>query len=154
MAKYKEYLFFAFIGLEFILNNFLQYEDIVGFANFQKEKINDYETVLVEIGEKYYVDEKSQLPPELRLCGLIVFNAFTFLGLKWIGSSMSSGFGGGSSIFSSILGSIMGGNKQKSTQMPQTNMYNEEMSRRAPEQKPRMRTPDIDLDELTMKKMS
>ena len=68
---------------------------------------------------------------------------------------MSSCFGGGvSSILGSILGSIMGGNKQKTTQMPQNNMYNEDMSRRPPEQKPRMRTPDIDLDELTMKKMS
>ena len=157
VAKYKEYLFFAFIGLEFLLNNFLQYEDIIGFANFQKEKINDYETVLMEIGEKYYVDEKGHLPPELRLCGLILFNAFTFVGLKWIGSSMSSGFGsgGGSSILGSLLGSLMGGNRQKPVPQQNENQFarsGNQMYEDKP--KPRMRTPDIDLDELTIKKTS
>ena len=156
VINYKQYLVMAFIGLEFVLKNFLQYEDIIGFANFQKEKMHEYESLLIEIGEKYYVDEKSQFPVEMRLAGMIFFNMATFVGLNWVKSSFSSG-GSSGGLMSSLLGGLLGGGQQRSQQQQMYTNENGNNFRSQENQgvnKPRMRAPDIDIEDFTNKKFN
>ncbi len=41
--------------------------------------MNTYDRLLIELGEKSYVDEESQWPVELRLVGLIFMNTAAFI---------------------------------------------------------------------------
>lgn len=123
VENYKKYLMIGFFGLEYILSTILKFEEIKGFTQQQILNMNQYERILVEIGEKSYVPEDRQIMPELRLLGIIFMNAATFVGTKMLFK------GTGNSILNAVL--------NPSVPSPPTS---------TPPPKKKMRGPDIDFD--------
>lgn len=124
VENYKKYLMIGFFGLEYILSTILKFEEIKGFTQQQILNMNQYERILVEIGEKSYVPEDRQIMPELRLLGIIFMNAATFVGTKMLFK------GTGSSILNAVLNPSVPSAPTSSTPPP----------------KKKMRGPDIDFD--------
>ena len=83
VETYKKYLIGGFTLTQFLFSKFLKM-DMSGFAEQQILSMNQYEQVLVEIGEKTYFKAPSQMAPEFKLVMLIGFNAVIFLISKMI----------------------------------------------------------------------
>ncbi len=79
--SYKTYLVIGFFAVEFILGKTLGL-DMNGFAQQQVSCLKSYDRLLIELGEKSYIDEASQIPVEFRLLGMIFINAAMFVGGK------------------------------------------------------------------------
>jgi hypothetical protein len=122
--NYKTYLIGGFMVVEYIMGNFLGF-DMQGFTQQQIVSISTYERLLIELGEKSYVDEESQWPVEVRLLGMIVMNAAFFVVSKLITKKTGS----------NILNMINSMNINASTPG-------------VPKRKRQMRGPDIDIDNL------
>jgi hypothetical protein len=83
VETYKKYLIGGFSLTQFLFTKFLKI-DMTGFAEQQILSMNQYEQILVEIGEKSYFKAPSQMAPEFKLVLLIGFNAVIFLISKMI----------------------------------------------------------------------
>jgi len=83
VETYKKYLIGGFTLTQFLFSKFLKI-DMTGFAEQQILSMNQYEQVLVEIGEKSYFKPPSKMAPEFKLLMLIGFNAVIFLISKMI----------------------------------------------------------------------
>lgn len=81
--QYKKYLIGLFMGCEFLLGNFMNF-DMEGFTQQQIISMGSYEKLLIELGEKSYVPEGSRWPVELRLLFLVIINAGLFIVSKMI----------------------------------------------------------------------
>jgi len=140
--EWKMYLVMAFKGLEFFLVNFMEFEDIEGFAQEQATKLHRYESILAEIGEKNYIAEHKKWPPELRLIGLFLTQAVSFVAIRYMGKMISRG-----------------GRKQKQEPYQPKNYSPYDPSTQPtfnnpPQgQKKAFRGPDIDLDEFEKKNL-
>jgi hypothetical protein len=91
--NYKKYLIGGFMGVEFILGNWFKF-DMNGFAKEQIIAMNSYERLLIELGEKSYLTQQTNLPVEFRLILLIIFNAAVFIVTKMIFKSTGTNFMG------------------------------------------------------------
>ncbi len=78
-VKYKTWLLWGYFGLEFILLNYANFDDIRGFYQQQYNSMNQYEDLLYELGEKTYVPDEKKWPVEIRLLLLIGSNAGMFI---------------------------------------------------------------------------
>ena len=76
--NYKRYLVFGFMAVELVLGKFLKF-DMEGFTKEQVVNMGSYEKLLIELGEKSYMPEGSNLPVEVRLLGVIILNAGMFV---------------------------------------------------------------------------
>lgn len=124
--NYKTYLIGGFMLVEYLLGNWFKF-DMQGFTQQQIMSMSTYERLLIELGEKSYVDEESQWPVEVRLLGLIIMNAAFFIVSKMIMKKTGS----------NIMNMINSMNMNVKSQTPQAS---------APKRK--MRAPNIDLDNL------
>jgi len=98
IENYKRVLMVGFGVIEFLIQRVLKFEEISGFTAQQMLSMNDYERILLEIGEKHKVEPGEGLGPELKLIGLVFFNAAVFVGMKMLMK------GGGNPILDSIGG--------------------------------------------------
>jgi len=83
VETYKNYLILSFKGLELLLVNYMNFEDIKGFADQQLLVINKYESILMEIGERNYIAENKKWPAEVRLLGVFLMQTAMFLGTRY-----------------------------------------------------------------------
>jgi len=120
---YKSLLVGGFMLLEFVLGFWLKF-DMSGFTQQQVLNMNQYERLLIELGEKSYVPGGSQWPVELRLLGLIVMNAIIFIISKMILKKTGSNLVG----LMNSVNTVMGASNQKP--------------------KRRMRGPTVDLESI------
>jgi hypothetical protein len=131
VENYKQYLIYAFMGIEFLLGKFLKL-DMEGFTKQQILSMSSYERLLIELGEKSYVPEGSQWSVEVRLLGLVIMNTAFFVVSKMIMAKTSVN-----------LMNMMNGMSSAAKQM------NEESTTGAGKTRAKkMRGPDIDLDEI------
>jgi hypothetical protein len=137
--NYKRYLTMGFGVVEFIVKKFLNFEEISGFAAEQMIKMNQYDQILYELGEKHQPDpSKKGLPPEVKLLGIILFNAVVFVGMKMLMK------GPGNAVFNNIILPNLGGAGPASSAP---------LNRPAPKNHPApghktMKGPDINFDDF------
>jgi hypothetical protein len=111
VENYRQYLVGGFLVTEFLSVNLLNI-NLSGFFQSQLTKINTYDRLLLELGEKNYTIG-SRFPVEVRLLGLILFNAGIFYVQKNIGGSTAEGGMGG---IASLLNMFTGMGKNTQTQ--------------------------------------
>jgi len=122
VESYKTYLIGGFMACEFVLGNFFKLE-MTGFTQQQILSMNNYEKLLIELGEKSYVPTGSKWPVEVRLLFMIIMNAGFFVVSKMIMKKTGA----------NLLGMINGMNVQ--TQGQQT-------------KKRKMKGPEIDVNDI------
>jgi hypothetical protein len=130
VESYKQYLIYAFMGLEFLLGKFMKL-DMEGFTQQQILSMSSYEKLLIELGEKSYVPEGSEWSVEVRLLGLVLMNTAFFVVSKMIMAKTSVN-----------LMNMMNGMTESFK--PKTDEASSDGN--APKRK--MRGPDIDLDSI------
>ena len=121
--NYKTYLIGGFMVTEFVLGNYLGF-DMQGFTQQQIVSMNNYEKLLIELGEKSYAPEGSSWPVEVRLLGMILIQAGLFIVSRMIMKKTGS----------NLLGMINNMN------------INNPVNR--PTNKRKMKGPSINLDEM------
>jgi hypothetical protein len=126
VESYKQYLIYAFMGLEFLLGKFMKL-DMEGFTQQQIVSMSSYEKLLIELGEKSYVPEGSAWSVEVRLLGLVLMNTAFFVVSKMVMEKTTVNL-------MNMMNSMTKGKVGETT--------TEEKPKR------KMRGPDIDLDDL------
>jgi hypothetical protein len=97
VESYKKFLIGGFMLLEWVSTTWLGI-NLSGFTAQQVQSMNTYDSLLIELGEKNYTSIGSRFPVEVRLIGVILFNAALFYMQKMMLS------GGGMNILSSLFG--------------------------------------------------
>jgi hypothetical protein len=80
---YKMIMIVMFFILEYVGARFLKI-NITGFTVHSLRTMHRYERLLIELGEKDYGSFASNLPVEVRLCGLVMVNAVIFVIAKYV----------------------------------------------------------------------
>jgi len=83
VESYKKYLIFGSMGMELILGKILGF-DMQGFTQQQILNMNQYEKLLIELGEKSYVPQAKNYPVEIRLLFLLTMNSGIFIVSKML----------------------------------------------------------------------
>lgn len=81
--EYKMYLIVVFAIIEFLCCNYLNL-DIKGYTKLQWHTMNRYQKLLMEMGHENIGSGPSTTPPYLRIAGMALFQAVTFLIIKFL----------------------------------------------------------------------
>ena len=82
-SQYELFLLIMFLALEAFGVKVLRL-NMGGFTKLQMRTMSRYNSVLIELGEKYYVGGPSSYPPELRLIFMGITSAITFVVIKFL----------------------------------------------------------------------
>jgi hypothetical protein len=82
-SQYKTYLVIMFLALEAFGTKVLRL-DMTGYTRSQLQMMNRYDSILIELGEKYYVSGGSSWPVEMRLLFMGLTSAVTFIVVKYL----------------------------------------------------------------------
>ena len=113
-----------FYGIELLFGNFLGF-DMKGYATHQLTNMNQYEAMLLEIGEKSYVPEDQKLPVEIRLIGGILMSTAIF-----------------------VFGKMVEKNINVSIHNMMKNFSTDETNTEKSTKRGRMKGPDVDLNDI------
>jgi len=78
---YRTYLFGSWLAIEFVCTQWIGI-DLSGFTKYQALMLHKYDKLLIELGEKSRGSWGSNLPVEVRLLGLVLFQAGVFYLIK------------------------------------------------------------------------
>lgn len=81
--------------------------DISGFAKDQLKQFKRYESLLMELGEKYTSGFGSNWPIEFRILFLIGFNTLSIAGIKFLCSKAGYSSDYATKVFNSLIGSVV-----------------------------------------------
>jgi len=151
--RYKQWLLYSFLGLEILLSNFGSFDDIKGFYNYQKNSINQYESLLFELGEKNYIQDEKKWPVEIRLIGVVAMNAAFFIGGKWAERKYGVNI---LNLFTPINiqppPPVNNFYKPQQQVPPQQQQQAPGFTPYNPQQKPKMKAPEFDFEDISLKK--
>jgi hypothetical protein len=88
VETYRTYLLGGWIVMEYVCTQFLEI-DLEGFTLQQIKMMYKYDRMLIELGEKSYTRWGMNLPVEIRLIGMILFQA----GIFYLGKILADKFG-------------------------------------------------------------
>ena len=78
---YRTYLFGSWLAIEFVCTQWVGI-DLSGFTKYQALMLHKYDKLLIELGEKSRGAWGANLPVEVRLIGLVLFQAAVFYLIK------------------------------------------------------------------------
>lgn len=78
---YRTYLFGSWLAIEFVCTQWIGI-DLSGFTKYQALMLHKYDKLLIELGEKSRGAWGANLPVEVRLIGLVLFQAGVFYLIK------------------------------------------------------------------------
>lgn len=87
VQNYRKILQLGFVAMEFVLGKILKMP-MNGFARNEMARIDSYDKLLFELGEKYFSTKQSKIPVEIRLLGLVLMNAVIFAGVRMFTGSV------------------------------------------------------------------
>ena len=140
VATYRKILVIGIIAIEFASTWFLNI-DLKGFYQSQMESFDQYDELLIELGEKSSTSILHKLPVEVRLLGFLIVQA----GLFWAGKILTDKMNKmDASSLLNIFGMFMGGGPKvpQTSTTPQQN--NKESGRK-------MKGPSINVDDMKKK---
>lgn len=97
---YRTYLFGSWLAIEFVCTQWIGI-DLSGFTKHQAMMFHKYNKLLIELGEKSKSGWGSNLPVEVRLIGLVVFQAGIFYLIKVVSEKFGCSV---SELFSVFMG--------------------------------------------------
>ena len=80
---YKKVFRLSLYLIEYGMGKYLKF-DMEGYAAYQMESMDDYEKLLIEIGEKSYISGSTDMPAEFQLAMMVILNTVTFVFLKML----------------------------------------------------------------------
>ena len=143
VANYKRILTWGMFGLEWILTKYVEFPDIAGFAIEQFFKINEYESLLLELGQKSYFTDQTQWPVEIRLLLMIMSNAAVFAIPKIVKRKT------GDSAIGEAITSI---NSMFSQTQPPPQYGQQSQPQQEQKKKTRITPPEFEFEDISMKK--
>jgi len=155
VENYKKYLIGGFLAVEFAFSTWLKF-DMKGFTEQQLLSMNSYERLLIELGEKTYIETESSWPIEARLLSMVVINAVVFIVSKMIfnktGANLLSMMNNVSNFSNFGFGKNTEDTRRPSNNNMNNNVYEENASPNngdifAPKKK--MKGPNVDMNEFT-----
>lgn len=100
VETYRSYLLGGWIAIEYVCTSIIGI-DLRGFTVQQSALMYKYDRMLIELGEKSHERFGASLPVEVRLLGMILFQA----GIFYAGKIISESYGGSASdIFKNMMG--------------------------------------------------
>lgn len=143
VETYRTYLTIGFLGMEFICCTIVGI-DMGGFANHQLRMMGKYDSLLIQLGEKREMSFGANFPVEVRLMGLIVFNAAIF----YLGKIMEKREGGSGMVEN--LMNMLSGNTLNGNNGGTPNVSSNESSNEPPkeEKQGKMRGPRTTADDI------
>lgn len=88
--EYKMYLIVVFAIIEYLCCNHFNL-DIKGYTKLQWHTMNRYQKLLLELGQESVSTGPSTTPPYLRVAGMALFQAVTFLIIKFLSKQIGEG---------------------------------------------------------------
>ncbi len=109
VENYKKYMTMGFMIMEWAIKNFLNFDEIDGYAANQALSMNKYEKILIQIGEQQTFDPNKQWSPLFNLIFAIGSNTVIFVFHK-----MCLRGAGNSGLMNNIIGNMADGGKSSS----------------------------------------
>lgn len=128
VSSYRMFLYMAFNGIEYAATQLIGF-DMGGFTKHQKKMMHKYDRLLVELGERSYSAWGSSLPIEIRLLGMVLFQACVFYLGKVVADKMGDNV---KDLFDGIMGTEEKDEKSAASERP----------------RPKMRGPSVNLEDI------